>query len=733
MLDLFRLLLLYYSTTFAAGRLDVTFFSQRTTPSSSGNFFIAGFSGGDSIVTVGTSFSFGRIIDTGTGSGLPEGSYERDFASYSRRLYLPDGYGRPGVYYCDANANTGEIERLQTVLVAEEAEIKPESPTKTLSWGDDVTLTMTTTISEALLKWRHNGIEKSEWNGQRSIIISFAKTSDAGIYECYNSETQRSQGKHGFMRLIVRGCPSGKWDLPECLQSCSTCYNGGICNSDTGECICPPGFMGTNCETGCGKNRWGMTCDRRCSSGNPDACRTSLYCLADPYGCSCSASYGGPDCATDCADGKYGSGCTQSCHCANGCNTETGVCNIGGCLFGWSGQACQIPDGCPDGFYGELCTYKCHCKDNAACDKISGVCSNEDCAPGWVNVNITDCQQDGSPKIWSLYNLKVNPGEQTSIICGASRNPVLSADDVALIDQSGSAVTRISHSFTGTYLSISNYSGVTVDNGLQYICRVDGQSTELTTFNLYVLPKFSQSNLPEITPQATQATVRWEQWQEGKDLGDGPVEAYKVYYKKTADIDWTAHQHFPVVDPDQASYITGISGLDWSTSYDFTVTVKRPGPRGEGGKERYSNVTTLCDVPTQGPLVIGAISPHPYEVEITLTVPGPSMVRCDSNGYIKDFRSKYRKTNTQDEYDEIVVNDGGARTFAISGLFAFTEYELMVSFNNRNEQSPWSSTYKARTTEDVPSKPRNVKLKPAVYTIEVQWSIPDPSNGIINK
>ncbi|XP_070550728.1 angiopoietin-1 receptor-like [Ptychodera flava] len=279
------------------GRLDVTFFNGKATPSFSGNLFIAGFSAGDAISTVGTSFTFSRILDTGTGPNLPLQRYE-NLGGYERRLYLSSGVDRPGVYYCDANANTGETERLQTVLVAEEAEIRPESQTKTVSWGDDVTLTMTTTISEASLKWRHNGIEKPEWNGQSSITISFAKTSDAGIYECYSSETQRSQGKNGFMRLIVRGCPNGKWGLPDCLFPCPTCYNGGMCNSDTGECICPPGFQGTDCETGCGKNNWGMTCERRCSSSNPDACRRTMYCIADPYGCSCSASYGGIDCTT---------------------------------------------------------------------------------------------------------------------------------------------------------------------------------------------------------------------------------------------------------------------------------------------------------------------------------------------------------------------------------------------------------------------------------------------------
>ncbi|XP_070563328.1 angiopoietin-1 receptor-like [Ptychodera flava] len=724
-------LILCLTVSLTGARLDVTFFNGRATPSFSGNLFIAGFSAGDAIPTVGTSFTFGRILDTDTGSDLPIQRYE-NFKSYSRRLHLHDGVDRPGVYYCDANANTGETERLQTVLVAEEAEIKPEIQTKTVSWGDDTTLTMTTSVSASSLKWRHNGIQKSEWNGQSSITISFAKTSDAGIYECYSSAAQRNQGKHGFMRLIVRGCSNGKWGLPDCLSSCPTCYNGGMCNSDTGECICPPGFQGSNCETGCGKNSWGMTCGRKCSSSNSDACRRTMYCIADPYGCSCSASYGGLDCATDCPRGMYGSGCTQTCHCVNGCNGATGECNNGGCEQGWSGSKCHIPDSCPGGFYGELCNYKCHCKDNAACDKATGWCPNGECAPGWINVFL-DCQQDGSLKIWALYNVKVNPGEETSIICEVGRNPFVSPDDVTLVDQSGSEITRTSFNSRGRYILLTNYSSSADGDRLPYTCRVGDQTKQLTTLETYVLPQFSPINRPDLSQRATRITVTWKKWENGTDLGDGPVVSYKVYFKKTTDTDWTAHQHFPVIDQDQTSYTTDITGLVWSTSYDFTVTVKRPGPLGEGSKGTYSTVSTMCDVPSEGPTITGTTSNHPNALQVSLLVPDPSKIKCDNVGFIENFLLRYRRANTQDEYIEVAVTDGSSREFIVAGLHAFTEYELMLSFNNRDEQSPWSSVYKARTAEDVPSKPRNIILKPAVFTIQVEWSIPYPANGIITK
>ncbi|XP_006812333.2 uncharacterized protein LOC102801023 [Saccoglossus kowalevskii] len=380
---------------------DITFFNAKALPSLTGGYFIGGYSAGDAQSTVGTSFTYGRVIDTGTGDELPIGYTEESLYGFTRRLYLPEGAARPGVYYC----NTTDVS-IQTVQVASQADIYPENKTKTVNWGDDVTLTMTiqsTSISESQLIWKHNGVDIEAWNGQSSIIITSAKPSDAGIYECYTTQQQRQNGLHGFMRLIVRSCPNGKYG-DTCLFNCPTCYNGGICNADTGECICPPGFTGDDCNTGCQyRGTWGKNCGRGCSSTNTDACRKRMFCVADPYGCSCLASYTGLDCNTDCPDGKYGAGCTQTCHCTQGCNKSdddllvSGECTTSGdtCDDGWGGENCRVPSACPDGLYGELCNYNCHCKNNAPCDKNTGVCPNDDCAPGWINLDTidSDCQQ----------------------------------------------------------------------------------------------------------------------------------------------------------------------------------------------------------------------------------------------------------------------------------------------------------------------------------------------------
>ncbi|XP_028942358.1 tyrosine-protein kinase receptor Tie-1, partial [Antrostomus carolinensis] len=50
--------------------------------------------------------------------------------------------------------------------------------------------------------------------------------------------------------------PAKKWG-PSCEKDCPDCLNGGICHDHVGECICPPGFMGTRCERACREGQFG--------------------------------------------------------------------------------------------------------------------------------------------------------------------------------------------------------------------------------------------------------------------------------------------------------------------------------------------------------------------------------------------------------------------------------------------------------------------------------------------
>lgn len=208
------------------------------------------------------------------------------------------------------------------------------------------------------------------------------------VAKIYDTDNCRTFGFNGsIIQLIVPDCPAGRWGPPTCLGICDPCYNGGICHDLSGLCICPPGFIGDNCLTACGRHRFGSDCDITCGLGQElnISCAGSQICRPDPYGCNCMSGYTGK-CYRTCEAGLYGVDCNQTCHCSGGsaCDIFSGECP-GECENGWSGPSCQVPETCPDGFYGEHCSKVCHCP-TVTCDQLTGYCVDVDdaCANGYV-------------------------------------------------------------------------------------------------------------------------------------------------------------------------------------------------------------------------------------------------------------------------------------------------------------------------------------------------------------
>ncbi|XP_071501791.1 laminin subunit alpha-2-like [Diadema antillarum] len=254
--------------------------------------------------------------------------------------------------------------------------------------------------------WRKDGGDPV--SGQMTTTFTFSNpivAGDEGIYEIHYSG-MRGQGRGALYRLIVRDCPAGKWGPPNCSRICDKCYNGGVCDDETGRCICPNNFRGPNCLEICksdGGNRFGPNCEFRCTYNNndpADTCSPFQFCLPDPFGCSCDTGRRGINCNTVCTNGHYGVGCSQTCNCQSGiCSRYNGVCTDtsgtpnAACKANWSGNNCQIPNDCDVGYYGPNCTDKCHCLNDAPCDKITGECPNRECAPYFNIYDGVNCQE----------------------------------------------------------------------------------------------------------------------------------------------------------------------------------------------------------------------------------------------------------------------------------------------------------------------------------------------------
>jgi len=115
------------------------------------------------------------------------------------------------------------------------------------------------------------------------------------------------------------------------------CMNGGVYTS--AGCACPPGFNGTVCQSGCGRNRFGQDCGGMCSLKQKE-CEGLLLCTYST-GCQCAPGYHGSKCVEKCSDGFYGNDCKQQCgRCAGGaaCDIYTGECSS--CVFGYVPPNC---------------------------------------------------------------------------------------------------------------------------------------------------------------------------------------------------------------------------------------------------------------------------------------------------------------------------------------------------------------------------------------------------------
>ncbi|XP_023161071.2 protein draper isoform X4 [Drosophila hydei] len=160
---------------------------------------------------------------------------------------------------------------------------------------------------------------------------------------------------------------------PACNIICR-CLNNSSCDSDTGNCICAPGWTGEDCDEPCPDGFYGMECKERC----PDSMHGKATCDHITGEVICRPGYLGLTCQHACPAGLYGPNCKLQCNCEHGgeCNHVTGQC---ACLPGWTGSNCN--QSCPQDTYGLGCTQRCRCQHHRNCRKNDGHCI---CLPGWM-------------------------------------------------------------------------------------------------------------------------------------------------------------------------------------------------------------------------------------------------------------------------------------------------------------------------------------------------------------
>ncbi|XP_069645064.1 tyrosine-protein kinase receptor Tie-1 isoform X1 [Haliaeetus albicilla] len=453
-----------------------------------------------------------------------------------------------GILYCLGRTPT---EQAQVVYVhnSHNAHLFPVKATQSVNIAEPATFSARVLKrKETDVMWKRNGTyyqttDRSEvLRDLVTLTLPNVSVSENGVYSA--TFMGDSPLWSAFYRLIVRACPAKKWG-PSCEKDCPDCLNGGVCHDHVGECVCPPGFMGTRCERACREGQFGRNCQETCQRAQ--GCRGLSFCLPDPYGCSCAS--------------------------------------------GWTGSRCS--QACPPGYYGPDCALGCACRNGGSCNRFSGCV----CPAGWHGQH---CEKsDRFPQIIQLASeLEFNLGSEPIVSCVATGNPLPASDSVELRKADGTVLKLIKAIIEPGQITCEfQVQRLTkADTGL-WECRVSttgGQDSRKVKVNIRVPPApLSPPRL--LAKQSRQLVVS------PVDCfsGDGPIISIKLLYKPKDDTSaWSS------IVVDNSENIT-LMNLRPVTAYIVKVQLSRPGDGGEGSKGPEAVMVTECLEPTVKPVIEG--------------------------------------------------------------------------------------------------------------------------------
>uniref|UniRef100_A0A3B1IPK7 Tyrosine-protein kinase receptor Tie-1 n=1 Tax=Astyanax mexicanus TaxID=7994 RepID=A0A3B1IPK7_ASTMX len=451
------------------------------------------------------------------------------------------------------------------------------------------------------------------------LTLNNIDQSNAGIYSA--SYVGDSPLFAAMMRLIIRACPKNKWGT-DCDKECPECLNGGVCHDRDGDCVCPPGFMGTRCETACREGMFGRNCQESCKAET--GCQDLTFCLVDPYGCSCASGWHGDRCHKPCPDGMYGAGCLLSCNCKNKgkCSRFSG-CH---CPTGWRGQHCEKSDRAP---------------------QILDIDSNQE---------------------WNLHS-------SPKILCSATGHPLPSHTSIEL-RKLDSTVLKASRTTMDSNKSTAQFeiTQLTAEHGGLWECRVStngGQDSR--KFNLTVKEPPSPTTPPKLIEKTSKQLVvkPMEHYR-----GDGPIMSTKVLYRPLETQDpWSS-----IIVYYNSGSVT-LMNLKPTTKYQVRVRLTRPGEGGEGPEGPEAIMETDC--PGEFYYKIGKkgrpSSPRNVQAD-PLSINGVR-VRWqppeDPNGGIVKYTIEYQPVG-QGTLQWVDTDDGNKTTKDVTALNGSTLYQFRV-------------------------------------------------------
>ncbi|XP_058495073.1 tyrosine-protein kinase receptor Tie-1 isoform X1 [Solea solea] len=579
-----------------------------------------------------------------------------------------------GIFYCESSQEVPPLETVTMINNFGRANFIPSHLTLTVNKEETVHLSMELLSSQKRdVTWKYNGnyYYMTHWNDviNRTAVLTVenAAFANQGIYSASYVGDSPLQG--AWMRLIVRDCPSKKWG-PNCDKACPECLNGGVCHDVDGDCVCPPGFTGTRCETACREGMFGRNCQESCNSWLN--CKGLRFCLPDPYGCSCAS--------------------------------------------GWFGSRCEKP--CPNDKYGPDCRLSCNCQNGGTCNRFTGCL----CPTLWRGLNCEKSER--APQIVGLdTNLEWNLNSSPKILCSATGNPLPSHNGIELI-KLDSSVLKASRTIMDSNKSTALFEipPLSAEQGGMWECRVStngGQDSHKfsVTIKEPPVPTSGPKLLEKKSKQLLVAPVE-------SYRGDGPIISTRLLYKPEKNGEsWSSIIVYSEKEP-----IT-LMNLEPSTRYRVRVQLTRPGEGGEGQPGPEAVMETDCPDPTVLP-EIDVISVEGRNVTVHWHIPasGGTYAGTATGFLVQLFGAPSYSEKVQEE--TTLLNVLSTKFYKLETQ---QDYNVVVRLINCGSQGPPSVPSRFRISSQGPSSPRNVQALPlSVSAVQVRWQPPeDPNGGII--
>ncbi|XP_053159370.1 angiopoietin-1 receptor [Hemicordylus capensis] len=558
-----------------------------------------------------------------------------------------------GAYYCEGKFKN-KVTRIHTMKMQQRASFLPKSLTITANKGENVTISFIKKVNEPedVVIYKNGtfiySALKHEVLTLLEVPLFLVQLQDAGVYSA------RYIGGNPFTsaytRLIVRRCESQKWG-PQCNFHCPDCMNGGICHEDTGECLCPPGFMGKTCMKACGENRFGRACQESCQETS--GCKSFMFCLPDPYGCSCAS--------------------------------------------GWKGLQCD--EACELGSYGPDCKLKCDtCSNRGTCDRFKGCI----CHLGWHGLQ---CEKEGSaeqsPQIQNLQStVELNAPSEFNPSCIATGKPLPTQEEFNLIKRDGTILkpTAMVNRRNQSEVAEATFHVESVhppDSGM-WVCSVETVAGMVENpFNVTVKVPPVPQKAPTLVKKGHNfliIDINAEVY-----TGNGPIVSTKLLFKP-ARHNWQSKEVHGKTER--------LDNLEPKTEYHFCVQLTRSGEGGEGHPGPQANFST-DSVGLSPPRGLSLVP----ESKTALRLSWVPLVQHTENDIRIEIETKSVTDKSVNVRENIVTSlQGNLSTQVIANLEPRHQYMCRVRINSASP-GEWSDYMYAWTYSDkIPPSPDNIKI-----------------------